>query len=172
MKKIVFFILGTVLICNLSAQNYNSSNSSDFSLGNGLIINSGNDYQFKLSGMIQPTFSVAVDSLDNTELEECFPVKKGYYTYTQGRGTTINNLDVYPNPTNDIFNVSFVSEEIQTLQLRVLNIVGEVVYTENLEQFVGEYTKQISIGNNAKGVYFLEITDNQGTINKKIIIKQ
>ena len=92
-------------------------------------------------------------------------------TIRLGGGTTINNLDVYPNPTNDIFNVSFVSEEIQTLQLRVLNIVGEVVYTENLEQFVGEYTKQISIGNNAKGVYFLEITDNKGTINKKIILQ-
>ena len=92
-------------------------------------------------------------------------------TIRMGGGTTINNLDVYPNPTNDIFNVSFVSEEIQTLQLRVLNIVGEVVYTENLEQFVGEYTKQISIGNNARGVYFLEITDNQGTINKKIIVQ-
>ena len=32
----------------------------------------------------------------------------------------INNLDVYPNPTNGIFNISFVSEEIQTLQLRVI----------------------------------------------------
>jgi hypothetical protein len=92
-------------------------------------------------------------------------------TIRMGGGTTINNLNVYPNPTNDIFNVSFVSEEIQTLSIRVLNIVGEVVYTENLEQFVGEYTKQISIGNNARGVYFLEITDNQGTINKKIILQ-
>jgi hypothetical protein len=86
-------------------------------------------------------------------------------------GTTINNLNVYPNPTNDIFNVSFVSEEIQTLQLRVLNIVGELVYTENLEQFVGEYTKQISIGNNARGVYFLEITDNQSTTFTKLVIR-
>jgi hypothetical protein len=86
-------------------------------------------------------------------------------------GTTINNLDVYPNPTNDIFNVSFVSEEIQTLQLRVLNIVGEVVYTESLEQFVGEYVKQISIGDNARGVYFLEISDNQLTTISKLIIK-
>jgi hypothetical protein len=49
--------------------------------------------------------------------------------------------------------------------------VGEMVYSESLEHFVGEYTKQISIGNNAKGVYFLEITDNQGTINKKIILQ-
>jgi hypothetical protein len=88
-----------------------------------------------------------------------------------GGGTTINNLDVYPNPTNDIFNVSFVSEEIQSLQLRVLNLVGEVVYTENLEQFGGEYTKQISIGNNSKGVYFLEIADNQSTTISKLIIR-
>ena len=51
-------------------------------------------------------------------------------------GTAINNLDVYPNPTRDIFNVSFVSEEIQTLSIRVMNIVGEVIYEESLEEFV------------------------------------
>ena len=32
-------------------------------------------------------------------------------------GTTINNLDVYPNPTNDIFNVSFVSEAVSYTHL-------------------------------------------------------
>ena len=86
-------------------------------------------------------------------------------------GTTITNLDVYPNPTDDIFNISFVSEEIQTLSIRVLNIVGEVVYIESLEKFVGEYTKQLNIGNKSKGVYFLEISDNNGIINKKIILQ-
>ena len=86
-------------------------------------------------------------------------------------GTTINNLDVYPNPTDDIFNVSFVSEEIQTLSIRVLNIVGEVIYEESLDRFVGEYTKQISLGDYSKGIYFLEINDTNGTINKKIILQ-
>ena len=51
-------------------------------------------------------------------------------------GTAINNLDVYPNPSRDIFNVNFTSEDVQNLEVRVLNIVGEVVYTENLQQFV------------------------------------
>ncbi|MFL2573969.1 MAG: T9SS type A sorting domain-containing protein, partial [Flavobacteriales bacterium] len=86
-------------------------------------------------------------------------------------GTVINNLDVYPNPTRDIFNVSFVSEEIQTLSIRVLNIVGEVIYEEYLEEFVGEYTKQISLLDYSRGVYFLEINDTKGTINKKIILQ-
>ena len=31
-------------------------------------------------------------------------------------GTAINNLDVYPNPSRDIFNVTFTSEENKTLK--------------------------------------------------------
>jgi hypothetical protein len=86
-------------------------------------------------------------------------------------GTAITNLDVYPNPSRDIFNVTFTSEDAQDLDVRVINVVGEVVYTENLEQFVGEYTKQISLEENAKGIYFLEIITNNSMVNKKLILQ-
>ena len=85
-------------------------------------------------------------------------------------GTSINNLDVYPNPTRDIFNVSFVSEEIQTLSIRVMNIVGEVIYEESLEEFVGEYTKQINLGDYSKGVYLLELSHKNEINFRKIIL--
>ena len=67
MKKIGFLILSLVLISNVNSQNFNSNNSSEFILGNGLVINSGDDYHFKLSGMIQPAFSISIDSLQNTD---------------------------------------------------------------------------------------------------------
>ncbi|MDC3305734.1 T9SS type A sorting domain-containing protein [Flavobacteriales bacterium] len=86
-------------------------------------------------------------------------------------GTAINNLDIYPNPSRDIFNVSFTSEDVQDLDVRVINVVGEVVYTENLEQFVGEYTKSLDLATYTKGVYFLEITTNNGVVNKKLILQ-
>jgi len=86
-------------------------------------------------------------------------------------GTAINNLDVYPNPSRNLFNVSFTSEDVQDLEVRVLNIVGEVVFTESLEQFVGEYTKAIDLATYTKGVYFLEITTNNGVVNKKLILQ-
>ena len=73
-------------------------------------------------------------------------------------GTAITNLDVYPNPSRDVFNVAFTSEDVQDLEVRVINVVGEVVYTEDLQQFVGEYTKSIDLATYTKGVYFLEIT--------------
>ena len=59
--------MSLVLISNVNSQNFNSNNSSEFLLGNGLVINSGDDYHFKLSGMIQPAFSISIDSLQNTD---------------------------------------------------------------------------------------------------------
>ena len=86
-------------------------------------------------------------------------------------GTAIANLDVYPNPSRDVFNISFTSETIQDLKVRVLNVVGEVIISEDLDQFVGEYTKQINLKENAKGIYSLEIETNDGVVNKKLILQ-
>jgi hypothetical protein len=86
-------------------------------------------------------------------------------------GSAINNLNIYPNPSRDVFNISFTSEEVQNLKVRILNIIGEELINENLEQFIGEYTKQINLSDNAKGVYCLEIETNDGVINKKLILQ-
>jgi plastocyanin len=83
----------------------------------------------------------------------------------------ISNLDIYPNPSRDIFNVSFTSEDVQDLKVRILNLIGEEIINYNLEQFIGEYTKQIDLTNNAKGIYFLEIETNDGVVNKKLILQ-
>ena len=55
--------------------------------------------------------------------------------------------------------------------VRILNIIGEELVSKNLEQFIGEYTKQIDLTNNAKGIYFLEIETSNGIINKKLILQ-
>jgi hypothetical protein len=86
-------------------------------------------------------------------------------------GSAIANLDVYPNPSRDIFNVTFTSEDAQDLGVRVLNVVGEVIISEDLQQFIGEYTKAIDLTTYTKGIYFLEITTNNGVVNKKLILQ-
>ena len=86
-------------------------------------------------------------------------------------GEAITNLDIYPNPSKDVFNISFTSESIQDLRVRVLSIVGEELIVEDLQQFIGEYTKKVSLNENAKGIYFLEIETKDGIINKKLILQ-
>ena len=84
-------------------------------------------------------------------------------------GTAINNVEIYPNPSRDIFNVSFTSIAKQDLRVRIMNVIGEEIVNDNLEQFIGEYTKQINLSDNAKGIYFLEIEMDDGVINKKLM---
>ena len=86
-------------------------------------------------------------------------------------GESIANLDVYPNPSRDIFNISFTSEIIQELEVRVLNVVGEEIIIENMQQFAGEYVRQVDLNSYSKGIYLLEIETNQGVINKKLILQ-
>ena len=49
--------------------------------------------------------------------------------------------------------------------------MGEVIISEDLEQFIGDYTKKIDLKENAKGIYFLEIKTNSGVVNKKLILQ-
>ena len=83
----------------------------------------------------------------------------------------IGDLSIYPNPSKDMFNINFTSVQQQNLKVRVLNIVGEEIIAENSQEFIGKYTKQINLINNAIGIYFLEITTNNGVINKKLILQ-
>ena len=85
--------------------------------------------------------------------------------------TAITDLEVYPNPSRDIFNVSFVSDEVQNLGISIINVVGEAIYTADLDQFVGQFTKEVSLATYPKGVYFLEITTDKGVINKKLVLQ-
>jgi hypothetical protein len=78
---------------------------------------------------------------------------------------------IYPNPSENIFNITFTSQTIQDLRVRVLNIIGKETIIEDLQQFVGEYVKTINLDKYSKGIYFLEIETKNGIINKKLILQ-
>ena len=88
-----------------------------------------------------------------------------------GNGNSINNFDIYPNPTRNNFNISFISSKIQNVRIKITNIIGEEVYLEEKESFIGEYIKQINLEKYDKGVYIVEIESGSDLINKKLILQ-
>ena len=86
-------------------------------------------------------------------------------------GVSINHLNIYPNPSVDVFNISFSSDKVQALEIKILNVVGEIVYFEEKESYIGEYTKTINLTGYSKGVYFLEVSDKEGFVRKKLILQ-
>ena len=82
----------------------------------------------------------------------------------------ISNLDVYPNPSRDIFNVSFTSEEAQDITVKVINVLGEEIIRDDRQQFEGNYNKTIDLTNYKKGIYLLKVKTLSNTSQFKIIL--
>jgi len=83
----------------------------------------------------------------------------------------VNGLNIYPNPSEDVFTITFNSEKAQGYNLSVLNVLGEVIFSDKLDNFFGNYSKQISLSKYSKAIYFLEIETDEGRVNKKLVLQ-
>ena len=73
----------------------------------------------------------------------------------------LKNTSIYPNPTNKKFTIS-LGENIQFKALQVYNYLGEHILIS--------YNKEVNIENLSKGLYFVKIDSNQGTVTKKLLV--
>ena len=80
------------------------------------------------------------------------------------------SLQVFPNPNDGNFNVSFVLDANEKVELRVLNAAGQIVLKESLGS-VDRYDASIDLSAKAKGMYILQIETSQGIINRKVTIQ-
>lgn len=87
---------------------------------------------------------------------------------------TIKNLEdlsIYPNPTTGKFSVRFnTTRNIEKMQIRVTNVTGQQVIVRNYSNITSSFSEMMDLGDNARGVYFVEIeADGQKVINKLVL---
>jgi hypothetical protein len=81
----------------------------------------------------------------------------------------LSQIRLHPNPSTGIFNLNIPSVD-QPIDVQVMNVAGQVIYSNSVENN-GASTIQIDLNKNAKGVYFVKITDSSETVVKKVVIK-
>ena len=84
---------------------------------------------------------------------------------------TINDFKIYPNPSNNVFNISFSSMKKQNFDISIFNVLGERIFNEYHHNLIGEFTCSFNLNNFERSIYFLEISSDQTIINKKLILK-
>tara|TARA_B110000438_G_C15486959_1_gene509757 strand:- start:201 stop:686 length:486 start_codon:yes stop_codon:yes gene_type:complete len=143
----------------------------EFGNQNGIILTSSNNFGSIISfnPLVNGMYYFFIIDANNCVSDTVFYLVDIFPTLINEFG--IGSLNVFPNPSKDVFNITFTSEDIQDLKVKILTLVGEVIILEDLEQFVGNYTKKIDLKENAKGIYFLEIKTNSGVVNKKLILQ-
>ena len=84
-------------------------------------------------------------------------------------------ITIYPNPVRDILNISFNSlnpsaHDSQLTTITIFNSLGKSVYSDNLILHSGITNKTINTDLFSKGVYLLDILNDNYHLNKLLII--
>ena len=83
----------------------------------------------------------------------------------------ISGMKMYPNPASDLVNVTFSSEESANAVLSVMNLMGQTVYTENVDIHEGYNMVKVPVNNFRSGVYMVNLKTNKGTSTQKLIVR-
>lgn len=67
------------------------------------------------------------------------------------------NLNVYPNPANSSVNLAFQLADKEEVTVNVYNTLGEIVYTENKGEMIGNQLVTINTANFSNGMYMVEL---------------
>ena len=87
----------------------------------------------------------------------------------EGQLGDLFKVNIYPNPTRQRINISFSSTESQDIEFKIVNNMGQILFSKNLKQFKGDYLKEVLLDKYSKGIYYFHIKTYEGAINKKVI---
>jgi len=82
--------------------------------------------------------------------------------------TLSTQLALYPNPSNGTFMMNYNGSESLTKAI-LIDIDGRIIQKIDINGFNSE--KQIQLNNVLSGIYFMQISTNNNSVSRKIIIK-
>lgn len=85
--------------------------------------------------------------------------------------TTLENLSIYPNPTTGTLNIKFDTEKQHNIQVKLVSVSGQVIFSEEMDEVSGQYNNSFDISNYSKGIYLLSIISDKSKIDRKIVLK-
>jgi PKD repeat protein len=80
---------------------------------------------------------------------------------------SINNFSAYPNPTDGRLNINIVLNKKMDVEIRVLNMIGQVMLQENRNDVV-ELNTVLDLSQLSNGMYMLQVTAGDGQMIRKI----
>ncbi len=154
-------------------QGHNSQHSSiaHFGLGDASQVDS---LVVKWLGNLYPNqvyTNVGVNKMiEIVEGTQAFTVIHGLVNTLQ-QFETIEDIVVYPNPSDGDLNISYKMTQSSYLEIDILNVEGKVVkHLFNDFQIEGEYilNQQLDL---LSGIYIVRLVMNEGVIHRKIIVQ-
>ena len=82
----------------------------------------------------------------------------------------IASFVIFPNPTGGIFTISYTIPENEAINLKIIELTGQVVYSnKNLNALSGQ-ENQIDVTGLKKGIYIIRLETVSGIVTKKVTV--
>ena len=78
-------------------------------------------------------------------------------------------LNAFPNPTFGKLNLRFKGDAVPTV-VRITDITGKEVFTQNLNTFDGIYNREINVGNATPGNLIVTINQGSKVISEQVVL--
>lgn len=83
----------------------------------------------------------------------------------------VDDLTVYPNPSDGEFNLKFNLEQKGDAQITLFDKEGNKLYEETLKDFEGAYQKPLNLKGQKAGNYILKIIQNGKTYTRQVVLR-
>lgn len=84
---------------------------------------------------------------------------------------SISDLNFYPNPNDGQFKLNFNLKEKGNTEIAIFDLNGKEIYREQLNDFSGSYSKDVSLQSQPKGLYILKISQGDKVLSKKLVLQ-
>lgn len=81
------------------------------------------------------------------------------------------DLNLYPNPAEEILNVNFNVDAAEKINVQVIDVAGRAIFNKNIQSSTGSITEQINTGTYEAGIYLLNLTVDGQSTTRKFIVK-
>jgi hypothetical protein len=83
------------------------------------------------------------------------------------------DINVYPNPVKDVFNVSYSLQDSKQVEINLYSIDGKEIgnLLSGVEQSAGDHTQQLHMPLVKSGIYIIQIIQDGEATYKKVIVE-
>ncbi len=121
------------------------------------------------------TFYAAILSSNNDDTnqnDKVYTTKKEVIFSAQSATNDFANrisFQVYPNPISESVNLFLATAQNLALKIQIVDISGHIVFNENWQIQSGQNAKMLDLKALPKGVFTIQLIENQNIVSKKII---
>ena len=83
---------------------------------------------------------------------------------------TIQELNLYPNPTNNILNVAFEMTNTTDVKMVVMSLTGQMIEMRDLKLEEGTQQLKVDVNRFGNGIYFIHLITKEERISKKFTV--